>query len=85
MLELMIRKKMSSKKKEIIHAYGKDMIAEMYLDLLNVTDGKQYDQNQKGPSHTPAVILPNHQMNSTFEVSTHCLPVSYSLWYSLVK
>jgi hypothetical protein len=38
MLDLMIRKKMSSKKKQIIQTYGKEMIAEMYLDLLNITE-----------------------------------------------
>jgi len=38
MLDLMIQKKLSTKKKKIIKTYGQDMIAEMYLDLLNVTE-----------------------------------------------
>ena len=40
MLDLMISRKLSSKKKQIIKTYGKDMIAEMYLDLLNLSEVK---------------------------------------------
>lgn len=40
MLDLMMQKKMSKRKKKIIKVYGKDMLAEMYLDLLNVTEGE---------------------------------------------
>lgn len=38
MLDLMM-KKMTRRKKNIIKIYGKDMLAEMYLDLLNITEG----------------------------------------------
>ena len=38
MLDLMMQKKMSRRKKKIIKVYGKDMLAEMYLDLLNITE-----------------------------------------------
>ena len=41
MLDLMMQKKMSTRKKKIIKVYGKDMLAEMYLDLLNITDGEK--------------------------------------------
>lgn len=37
MLDLMIKRKLSPQKKQIIKTYGKDMIAEMYLDLVNLT------------------------------------------------
>lgn len=47
MLDLMIRKKMSSKKKQIIQTYGKEMIAEMYLDLLNITEGAKLKSKLK--------------------------------------
>lgn len=40
MLDLMMQKKMSRRKKKIIKVYGKDMLAEMYLDLLNITEGE---------------------------------------------
>ena len=40
MLDLMLQNKMSRRKKKIIKVYGKDMLAEMYLDLLNVTEGR---------------------------------------------
>lgn len=40
MLDLMMQKKMSTRKKKIIKVYGKDMLAEMYLDLLNITEGE---------------------------------------------
>lgn len=36
----MMQKKMSKRKKKIIKVYGKDMLAEMYLDLLNITEGE---------------------------------------------
>lgn len=35
----MMQKKMTRRKKNIIKIYGKDMLAEMYLDLLNITEG----------------------------------------------
>ena len=41
MLDLMIRRKLSPKKKKIIQTYGKDMIAEMYLDLINLSEIKK--------------------------------------------
>lgn len=41
MLDLMMQKKMSHRKKNIIRVYGKDMLAEMYLDLLNITEGEK--------------------------------------------
>lgn len=41
MLDLFIKKKLSPKKKRIIQTYGKDMIAEMYLDLLNLHENKK--------------------------------------------
>lgn len=41
MLDLMMQKKMSRRKKNIIKVYGKDMLAEMYLDLLNITEGEK--------------------------------------------
>ena len=40
MLDLMTKRKMSPKKKQIIKTYGKDMIAEMYLDLMNLAEIK---------------------------------------------
>ena len=40
MLDLMTKRKMSPKKKQIIKTYGKDMIAEMYLDLINLAEIK---------------------------------------------
>ena len=40
MLDLMMQKKLSRRKKKIIKVYGKDMLAEMYLDLLNITEGE---------------------------------------------
>jgi hypothetical protein len=40
MLDLMMQKKMNRRKKKIIKVYGKDMLAEMYLDLLNITEGE---------------------------------------------
>lgn len=35
---------MSPKKKQIVKTYGKDMIAEMYLDLLNLTHNKRHSK-----------------------------------------
>lgn len=49
MLDLMLQKKMSRRKKKIIKIYGKDMLAEMYLDLLNVTEGKAIPQRILSP------------------------------------
>ena len=40
MLDLITKRKMSPKKKQIIKTYGKDMIAEMYLDLINLAEIK---------------------------------------------
>jgi hypothetical protein len=40
MLDLMMQKKMNRRKKKIIKVYGKDMLAEMYLDLLNINEGE---------------------------------------------
>lgn len=40
MLDLMMQKKLNRRKKKIIKVYGKDMLAEMYLDLLNITEGE---------------------------------------------
>lgn len=54
MLDLMIRRKLSPKKKKIIQTYGKDMIAEMYLDLLNLSEIKKkgflmnFSKNRRG-------------------------------------
>jgi hypothetical protein len=45
MLDLFIKKKLSSNKKRIIQTYGKDMIAEMYLDLLNLQQNKKNSNN----------------------------------------
>jgi hypothetical protein len=45
MLDLFIKKKLSTKKKRIIQTYGKDMIAEMYLDLLNLHENKKKSFN----------------------------------------
>ena len=49
MLELMIQKKMNERKKNIIKIYGKDMLAEMYLDLLNITDGDTITKRMLSP------------------------------------
>jgi hypothetical protein len=40
MLDLMMQQKMNTRKKKIIKVYGKDMLAEMYLDLLNINEGE---------------------------------------------
>jgi hypothetical protein len=45
MLDLFIKKKLSLNKKRIIQAYGQDMIAEMYLDLLNLQQNKKTCNN----------------------------------------
>ena len=49
MLELMIQKKMNDRKKNIIKIYGKDMLAEMYLDLLNITEGDVITKRMLSP------------------------------------
>ena len=38
MLNLFIKRKINPKNKKVIKAYGKDIIAEMYFDLLNFTE-----------------------------------------------
>lgn len=49
MLDLMMQKKMSRRKKKIIKVYGKDMLAEMYLDLLNITEGESIPKRILSP------------------------------------
>lgn len=41
MLDLMTQNALSSRKKRIIKTYGSEMIAEMYLDLMNITLGRK--------------------------------------------
>lgn len=56
---------MSSKKKNIIKTYGKDMIAEMYLDLLNFTEKSNFKNTFYGDnSGIKQVYTPNEQMDS---------------------
>ncbi|CAI2384412.1 unnamed protein product [Moneuplotes crassus] len=56
MLDLMTRKKLSRKKKKIIQTYGKDMISEMYLDLMNLSEMKRneilmnFNKDRRGSS-----------------------------------
>lgn len=62
MLDLMTKKVLSTKKKRIIKTYGSDMIAEMYLDLMNVTEGKK--RARLSQQENQAQIMENPQENN---------------------
>ena len=59
-LDIMTQKPLSPRKKRMIKTYGSNMIAEMYLDLMTVSEAKkQAKQNQS--------VDPNQSMNPHIE------------------